>query len=36
MPAKKTLMIVAVTAIVVLLIAPRLRALPGVSKLPTF
>jgi hypothetical protein len=32
---QKTLMIVAVTAIVVLIAAPKLRSLPGVSKLPT-
>jgi hypothetical protein len=35
MPDKKMLMIVAVTAIVVLVMAPRLRQLPGVNKLPT-
>jgi len=33
---KKTLIIIGVTAVVVLMIAPRLRALPGVSKIPTF
>jgi hypothetical protein len=32
---KKTVMIAVVVAIVVLMIAPRLRALPVVSKLPT-
>lgn len=32
---KKTLMIVGVTAVVVLVLAPRLRELPLVSKLPT-
>ena len=32
---QKTAMIVAITAIVVLMIAPRLRALPVVGKLPT-
>jgi hypothetical protein len=32
---KQTMITVAITAIVVLMIAPRLRALPGVNKLPT-
>lgn len=32
---KKTLTIVVVTALVVLVIAPKLRQLPGVNKLPT-
>lgn len=32
---QKTLIIVAVTALIVLMVAPRLRALPIVSKLPT-
>jgi hypothetical protein len=32
---KKTLMIVGVTAVVVLIVAPRLRQLPLVDKLPT-
>jgi hypothetical protein len=32
---KQTLITVAVTAVIVLMIAPRLRALPVVSKLPT-
>jgi hypothetical protein len=32
---KKTLMIVAVTAVVVLIAAPKLRSLPVISKLPT-
>lgn len=35
MPNSKTLWIVAITAIVVLIAAPRLRQLPGVNKLPT-
>ena len=32
---QKTLIIIAVTALIVLMVAPRLRALPIVSKLPT-
>lgn len=32
---QKTLITVAVTALIVLMIAPRLRALPVVSKIPT-
>lgn len=32
---KKTLTIVVITAIVVLIAAPKLRSLPGVNKLPT-
>lgn len=32
---QKTMIVVAVTAIIVLMIAPRLRQLPVVSKLPT-
>lgn len=32
---QKTLMTVAITAVVVLIIAPKLRTLPIVSKLPT-
>lgn len=32
---QKTLMIVAVTAVIVLIAAPKLRSLPIVSKLPT-
>lgn len=32
---QKTLIIVAVTAIITLILAPKLRALPVVSKLPT-
>jgi hypothetical protein len=32
---KKTVYVVVITAIVVLMVAPRLRALPGVNKLPT-
>lgn len=32
---KKTLTIVAITAIVTLIVAPKLRQLPGVNKLPT-
>lgn len=32
---KKTMVTVAVTAIIVLILAPKLRSLPGVSKLPT-
>ena len=32
---KNTMLIVAVTAIIVLMVAPRLRALPVISKLPT-
>jgi hypothetical protein len=32
---KKTVYVVIATAIVVLMVAPRLRQLPGVSKLPT-
>lgn len=32
---KKTLTIVAVTAVIVLIAAPKLRQLPGVNKLPT-
>lgn len=32
---QKTLIIVAVTAILTLMLAPKLRQLPGVSKLPT-
>lgn len=32
---QKTLMVVLVTAVVTLVLAPKLRALPGVSKLPT-
>jgi Tfp pilus assembly protein FimT len=33
--SKNTLIIVVVTAIIVLIAAPKLRSLPGVSKLPT-
>ena len=32
---KNTIMIVVVTAIIVLIAAPKLRSLPGVNKLPT-
>lgn len=32
---QKTMITVAITALVVLMIAPRLRSLPVVSKLPT-
>jgi hypothetical protein len=32
---KNTIWIVLITAIVVLAVAPRLRALPGVNKIPT-
>jgi hypothetical protein len=32
---KQTMWTVAITALIVLMIAPRLRALPGVNKLPT-
>jgi hypothetical protein len=32
---QKTLMVVLVTAVVTLVLAPKLRSLPGVSKLPT-
>lgn len=32
---QKTLMMVGITAIVVLILAPKLRSLPLVSKLPT-
>jgi hypothetical protein len=32
---KKTIITAVIVAIVTLMIAPRLRALPGVSKLPT-
>lgn len=32
---KNTMWIVAITAVIVLLIAPRLRQLPGVNRLPT-
>lgn len=32
---KKTMYTVAITAVVVLVLAPKLRSLPGVSKLPT-
>jgi len=32
---KKTVIAVIVTAVIVLMISPRLRALPGVNKLPT-
>lgn len=32
---KQTLMTVAITAIIVLIVAPKLRTLPGVNKLPT-
>jgi len=32
---QKTLMIVAVTAVIVLIVAPKLRQLPVVNKLPT-
>jgi len=32
---QKTLMIVVVTAVIVLIAAPKLRSLPLVSKLPT-
>lgn len=35
MADKKTLIIVAVTALIVLVLYPRIKALPGVSKLPT-
>jgi hypothetical protein len=32
---KKTLMVIGVTAVVVIVLYPRLRSLPGVNKLPT-
>lgn len=32
---KKTMTIVLVTAVIVLIAAPKLRQLPGVNKLPT-
>lgn len=32
---QKTITLVLVTAVIVLMVAPRLRALPVVSKLPT-
>lgn len=32
---KKTMYTIAATAIVVLILAPKLRSLPGVNKLPT-
>lgn len=32
---QKTLMVVGITAIIVLILAPKLRSLPLVSKLPT-
>jgi len=32
---KKTVITALVVAVVVLMVAPRLRALPGVNKLPT-
>lgn len=35
MPDKKTLIVILVTAVVVLAIAPRLKALPLVNKIPT-
>lgn len=35
MPNKKAVITAVITAIVVLMLAPRLRALPGVNKLPT-
>lgn len=35
MPDKKMVWTVAITAVVVLVIAPRLRSLPGLNRLPT-
>jgi len=35
MPDKKTLILIVITAVIVLAVAPRLRALPIVSKIPT-
>lgn len=32
---KKTMYAVIITAVIVLMVAPRLRQLPGVNKLPT-
>lgn len=32
---QKTLMVVAITAVIVLVLAPKLRTLPVVNKLPT-
>lgn len=32
---QKTLIIVVITIVVTLMVAPRLRSLPGVNKLPT-
>jgi hypothetical protein len=32
---KKTMMVVAITAVVTLVLAPRLKALPGVNRIPT-
>lgn len=32
---KKTMYTVAITAVVVLVLAPKLRSLPGLNKLPT-
>ena len=32
---KKTITIIVVTALIVLVVAPRLKALPGLNKLPT-
>lgn len=32
---QKTMIVVAITALVTLVLAPKLRSLPGVSKLPT-
>jgi len=32
---QKTIMVVVITAVVVLMLAPRIRSLPIVSKLPT-
>jgi hypothetical protein len=34
--SKEKMILIAITAAVVLMLAPRLRALPGVNKLPTF
>lgn len=36
MANKKTIILVAVVVVLTLALAPRLRALPGVSKIPTF
>jgi hypothetical protein len=32
---KQTMIVVAITALVVLVLYPRIKALPGISKLPT-